>query len=65
MQLTIVNGGKGLEEIGRWAFCDCTLLHEILIPPAVKAIKDYAFHGCTQMTAVNGGKGLEDWEECI
>ncbi len=59
-QLTAVNGGEGLEEIGEGAFFGCTLLHEFFIPPAVKAIKDHAFGACTQMTIVNSGKGLEE-----
>jgi hypothetical protein len=59
MQLTTVNGGERLEEIGERAFCDCKSLQLIFIPPAIKAIKDYAFYGCTQMTTVNGGEGLE------
>jgi hypothetical protein len=58
--LTTVNGGKGLEEIGEGAFFYCTLLHEIIIPPAIKKIKDHAYFRCTQLMTVTGGKGLEE-----
>jgi hypothetical protein len=60
MQLMIVHLGEGLEEIGENAIRECTSLHEILIPPAVKAIKIGAFNGCSQLTIVNGGEGLEE-----
>ena len=33
LQLTIVILGEGLKEIGRWAFCGCTSLRVIVIPP--------------------------------
>jgi hypothetical protein len=35
--------GEGLKEIGTTAFQECTTLLEILIPHAVKAIKDREF----------------------
>jgi hypothetical protein len=38
-ELTVVNLGEGLEEIGMGACHVCTSLHEILIPDAVKKIK--------------------------
>ena len=64
--LTIVNLGQGLEEIGDLAFYDCISLHEILIPLAVKKIKDDAFRGCSGLTVVNIGERLKgDWGECI
>ena len=47
-QLTTVVLGEGLEEIGAGAFCECTSLREIKIPPAVKAIKDRAFIRCSK-----------------
>jgi hypothetical protein len=36
------------------------LLHEILIPNAVKMIKDVACQQCTQLSSVVLGKGLEE-----
>jgi hypothetical protein len=57
--LTTVNGGEGLEDIGDYAFYGCTSLREITIPPAVKAIKEKAFWGCSQLTTVNLSEGLE------
>ena len=46
-QLTIVNLGEGLEEIGACAFARCTSLQRLVIPPAVKLIQDSAFIGCS------------------
>ena len=39
--------GERLGEIGEGAFEECTSLHEILIPLAVRVIKDSAFERCT------------------
>jgi hypothetical protein len=50
---------RGLEEIGKGAFRERTLLHERWISPAVKAVKDGAFSQCSQRTIVNFGEGLE------
>jgi hypothetical protein len=36
--------GEGLEEIGEAAFAECTSLHEISTPHAVKALKKAAFY---------------------
>jgi hypothetical protein len=55
-----VNGCEGLEEIGEGAFAHCTSLHEILITPAVKLIKEKAFFRCSQLTIVNRSKELEE-----
>ncbi len=46
IQLMIENLGEGLEEIAEDAFWECISLHEILIPPADKAIKDWVFLCC-------------------
>ena len=51
-----------LEEIGKWAFYLCMSLHEIVIPNAVKTIKEGAFNNCTRLTIVNLGDGLEEIE---
>ncbi len=37
---------KGLEKIKNTAFCGCTSLRKIVIPPAIRRIKDQAFAGC-------------------
>jgi hypothetical protein len=69
-ELTIVNLGKRLEGIGEESFRECTSLRDIIIiPPAVKAINDKSFLGCSQMTSVILGEGLEKigegaFEEC-
>jgi hypothetical protein len=52
--------GEGLEEIGEREFFQCTLLHEISMPPAVKVIKDGAFYRCSQLTTAFLGEGLEE-----
>ena len=52
--------GEGLEEIRERAFRECTSLREILIPPAVKVMKGWAFSKCSQLTDVILGEGLEE-----
>lgn len=51
----------GLEEIGTNAFRECTSLHEIVIPPTVKAMKGSAFEDCSTLSSVNLGEGLEEF----
>jgi hypothetical protein len=41
---------EGLEEIKNKAFCGCTSLRKIVIPPAVRRMKDQAFEGCMIVT---------------
>ena len=58
----IVIFGVGLEErrLGEEAFKDCTSMEEIVIPNAVRAIKEAAFRmGLTRATL---GDGLEEIE---
>jgi hypothetical protein len=50
----------GLEEIGREAYQDCESLELIIMPNAVKAIKDYTFYKCSGLTTVTLGDGLEE-----
>ena len=59
-QLAIVVLGEGLEEIGKWAFRECTSLREIVIPPAVRVIHKWAFAHCLHLTIVVLGEGLEE-----
>jgi hypothetical protein len=59
-QLTRVVYGEGLEEIGKWAFCECISLHEILIPHSVKLVHDGAFGRSSQLTRVTLSEGLEE-----
>ncbi len=61
--LTTVDLGEGVEEIGEGAFDECISLNEILIPPAVRAIKDNTFSGCSELTAVNCGERLKEIRE--
>ncbi len=51
-------GAKG--ESGEAAIRESTSLHEIMIPPAVKAIKKGSFFSRTQLTIENLGEGLEE-----
>ncbi len=41
---------EGLKEIEDKAFCGCTSLSKIAIPPAVRRIKDLTFEGCMIVT---------------
>ena len=58
----ILNDGDGLEEIGKWAFSGCALVH-VEIPPSVKVIENYAFHFCSGLTTAIFNNGLEVIEE--
>ena len=40
-QLTTVNGGEGLEEIGKGAFYECSSLHEISNLATVRYVKEF------------------------
>ncbi len=69
MKLAIAILGEGLKEIGVWAFYYCTLLREIVIPPAVREIMCGAFEYCMGLMTVVLGKGLKEFgrmafEEC-
>ena len=55
-----MNLSEGLEEIGRNAFCECTSLQEIRIPPAIKAIKHGAFVGCSRLSVMSLNEGLQE-----
>ena len=50
---------NGLEEIEVNAFYGCRSLEHIEIPPAIKAIKEGAFCGCSGLTTGILGDGLE------
>jgi hypothetical protein len=58
--LSIVNFGEGLEEIGEKAFEGCSSIQAVFIPAAVKAIMRGAFFQCHQLTAVVFGERLEE-----
>jgi len=58
--LTSVELSEGLEEIGEGAFCGCTSLNAIIIPPIVKVIPEGAFYGCWALTSVELSDGLEE-----
>ena len=54
--------GDGLEEIGGWAFCKCTSLVRIDVPPAIRAIKKEAFYdGDDGDSDENDGDGDDDY----
>ena len=63
-ELTSVTLCNGLEEIGVQAFDGCTLLQEIVIPNAIRAVKRKAFHDCKGSTRVTLGDGLEEIRAC-
>jgi hypothetical protein len=44
----------------KFAFRECTSLHEIIIPNAVRRIKEWAFYKCRGLTIVTLGNGLEE-----
>ena len=56
--------GEGLGEIAEAAYFECTSLHEILTPPAVKVIKDSAFGGCSSLTSVVFCDEIEEFMSC-
>ena len=41
-----------VEEIGEYAFDDCSSLTSITIPPSVTEIGEYAFCGCSSLTSI-------------
>ena len=49
---------EGLERIEFGAFLKCTSLQQINIPPTVKVIGAWAFHGCSQLGDVELHEGL-------
>ena len=49
LPMTIVEIPSGCENIGKWAFKDCTSLKQIRIPSSVAFIDDTAFDGCTNV----------------
>jgi hypothetical protein len=54
----------GLEEIGAWAFYDCTSLEVIFIPPTVKSIHDSAFKDCSLLKKVVFCSKIEEFVTC-
>jgi hypothetical protein len=60
LQLNTVVLGDGLKEIGELAFFECTSIHDITIPPAVKLIEVGAFAPCSQLVTVVLWGGLEE-----
>ena len=50
----------GWRRSGGGAVYECISLHEILIPPVVKVIKDFAFVRCYQLTSVIVGEDLKE-----
>ncbi len=59
-QLNTVVLGDGLKKIGELAFFECTSIHDITIPPAVKLIEVGAFARCSQTVTVVLWGGLEE-----
>ena len=69
-RLTTATLGDGLEEIGKQAFYNCYSLNHlnlnlnlnlnIVIPNAVKKIREVAFSGCSGLTVVDLGEGVEE-----
>ena len=43
---------KGVTEIERWAFSDCTSLTSVVIPESVIAIGGNTFRGCAALKAI-------------
>ena len=51
-QISYQNSIYPVAEIGSYAFCNDSLLTEIIIPNSVKVISVVAFRGCTRLTSV-------------
>lgn len=45
--------------IGKNAFSDCTELTEVVLPPTIKRIEEYAFYKCKKLKAINIPDGVE------
>ena len=56
--LESVKLSKGLQEIGEYAFYECTNLQSIDIPEGTKSIGRYAFYGCTSLKSIWFPKSL-------
>ena len=57
---TDVTIGAGVTEIGVDAFEDCASLTSIVIPKAVRFIKDGAFKGCSGLREITISRRFED-----
>ena len=57
---TDVTIGAGATEIGVDAFEDCASLTSIVIPKAVRFIKDDAFKGCSGLREITISRRFED-----
>ena len=61
---------KGVIEIQRHAFYNCTALEEVVLPSTIRFIREYAFYNCTSLTDINlyeyhGSKEENVWVETI
>lgn len=56
--LTSIDLGSSIENIGIHTFDGCCRLLSIVIPDSVSSIGDYAFHGCYNMTSASIGNGV-------
>ena len=59
-QLRNVIFNEELEKIGAWSFAFCISMVEIVIPNAVRVIRDGAFYRCRGLTRVTLGNGLQE-----
>ncbi|MCD7747485.1 MAG: leucine-rich repeat domain-containing protein [Firmicutes bacterium] len=60
--IVIIEVEDGVTSIGEYAFCDCTVLLNIIsMGNNVASIGDYAFYGCTNLSTVNYDGFEEEW----
>ncbi len=63
--LTNVNIGTGVQNIGKNAFSSCDALESITIPNNVTSLGEGAFYSCDNLTIVNIGTGVKTIENSV
>ena len=49
---------SGIDNIGAYAFCNCSRITNVAIPNSVTSIDDYAFSGCSGLTSITIPDGV-------
>lgn len=55
-------GGCPVEEVGDYAFYDCSRIVRVVVPKGVKRIGEHAFQNCTSLESVDLPDSLEDMD---
>ena len=50
--------GEGIENIEKYAFCDCKELNHVNLPTTLKRIGESAFSGCVELNSIDLPEGL-------